>query len=42
MERMVAEHKKRDPALTRAMADHFTFFDPENPDYSSLVGKQTS
>jgi hypothetical protein len=36
------EKFRENPDHLRQMADHFNLFDPENPDYSHLSGKQSS
>jgi hypothetical protein len=38
IEDIVAFWAKEDPDTVRRVANHFTFFDPENPDYSYLSG----
>jgi hypothetical protein len=42
IEMIVKNLKKRDPDQLRRMANHFTFFDPDNPDWSYLSGTQPS
>jgi hypothetical protein len=39
IERLVEFWSKQPPDLVRQAANHFTFFDPENPDYSYLSEK---
>jgi hypothetical protein len=40
IERMVEFVRNQNPAIVRAAGNHFTFFDPSNPDYSFLSGKE--
>jgi hypothetical protein len=40
IERIVDYWGKQDADKLKQMANHFTFFDPGNPDYSYLYGKQ--
>ena len=40
IERMVEFVRNQNPAIVKAAGNHFTFFDPSNPDYSYLSGKE--